>query len=94
MEPRCRTPHLCVGSEHWAYLMLETQDLCLVESQDICSVVTQDMCCVESYVSLSQTETCLSQTEMSLSDRAICLSQTQSLRHRCANLRVQIPQQI
>ena len=39
---------LCVGSEHWAYLIAETQDMCLVESQDICLVETQDMCCVES----------------------------------------------
>ena len=39
---------LCVGSEHWAYLIVETQDMCLVESQDICLVETQDMCCVES----------------------------------------------
>ena len=39
---------LCVGSEHWAYLTVETQDMCLVESQDICLVETQDMCCVES----------------------------------------------
>ena len=38
---------LCVGSEHWAYLIVETQDMCL-ESQDICLVETQDMCCVES----------------------------------------------
>jgi len=36
------------GSEHWAYLIVETQDMCLVESQDICLVETQDMCCVES----------------------------------------------
>ena len=39
---------LCVGSEHWAYLIVETQDMCLVESQDICLAETQDMCCVES----------------------------------------------
>ena len=39
---------LCVGCEHWAYLSVETQDMCLVESQDICLVETQDMCCVES----------------------------------------------
>ena len=39
---------LCVGSEHWAYLIVETQDMCLVESQDIFLVETQDMCCVES----------------------------------------------
>ena len=39
---------LCVGSEHWAYLTVETQDLVLVESQDICLVETQDTCCVES----------------------------------------------
>ncbi len=39
---------LCVGSERWAYLIVETQDMCLVESQDICLVETQDMCCVES----------------------------------------------
>ena len=35
-------------AEHWAYLTVETQDMCLVESQDICLVETQDMCCVES----------------------------------------------
>ena len=35
-------------AEHWAYLMVETQNMCLVESQDICLVETQDMCCVES----------------------------------------------
>ena len=39
---------LCDGSEHWAYLTVETQDMCLVESQDICLVETQGMCCVES----------------------------------------------
>ena len=39
---------LCVGCEHWAYLSVEMQDMCLVESQDICFVETQDMCCVES----------------------------------------------
>ncbi len=39
---------LCVGSEHWAYLTVETQDMCLAESQDIRLVGTQDMCCVES----------------------------------------------
>ena len=39
---------LGVGSEHWAYLIAETQDMCLVEIQDICLVETQDMCCVES----------------------------------------------
>ena len=39
---------LCVGSEHWAYLIVETQNICLVEIQDICLVETQDMCCVES----------------------------------------------
>ena len=39
---------LCVGSELCAYLIVETQDMCLVESQDICLVETQDMCCVES----------------------------------------------
>ena len=39
---------LCVGCEHWAYLSVETQDMCLVESQDICLVETQDMCCVGS----------------------------------------------
>ena len=33
---------LCVGSEHWAYLTVETQDMCLVESQDICLVETQE----------------------------------------------------
>ena len=38
---------LCVGCEHWAYLSVEMQDMCLVESQDICFVETQDMCCVE-----------------------------------------------
>ena len=38
---------LCAGSEHWAYLVVETQDS-LVESQDIRPVETQDMCCVES----------------------------------------------
>ena len=37
---------LCVGCEHWAYLNVEMQDMCLVESQDICLVETQDMCCV------------------------------------------------
>ena len=37
----------CVGCEHWAYLSVEMQDMCLVESQDICFVETQDMCCVE-----------------------------------------------
>ena len=40
--------NLCVGCEHWAYLSVEMQDMCLVESQDICRVETQDMCCVES----------------------------------------------
>ncbi len=40
---------LCVGSEHWAYLIVETQDMCLVESQDVRLVETQDKCCVESY---------------------------------------------
>ena len=39
---------LCVGYEHWAYLSVETQDMCLVESQDICLVEMQDMYCVES----------------------------------------------
>ena len=39
---------LCVGCEHWAYLSVEMQDMCLVESQDICLVETQDMYCVES----------------------------------------------
>ncbi len=39
---------LCVGSERWAYLIVETPGLCLVESQDICLVETQNMCCVES----------------------------------------------
>ena len=39
---------LCVGCERWAYLTVETQDMCLVESQGICLVETQDMCCVES----------------------------------------------
>ena len=39
---------LCVGSEHWAYLIVETQDVCLVESQGICLFETQDMFCVES----------------------------------------------
>ena len=38
----------CVGCEHWAYLSVEMQDMCLVESQDICLVETQDMCCVGS----------------------------------------------
>ena len=38
---------LCVGCEHWAYLSVEMQDMCLVESQDICLVETQDMCCVD-----------------------------------------------
>ena len=38
---------LCVGCEHWAYLSVEMQDMCLVESQDICLVETQDMCCVK-----------------------------------------------
>ena len=33
---------LCVGCEHWAYLSVETEDLCLVESQDICLVETQE----------------------------------------------------
>ena len=33
--------------QHWAYLSVEMQDMCLVESQDICFVETQDMCCVE-----------------------------------------------
>ena len=33
-------------AEHWAYLIVETQDMRLVESQDICLVETQDMCCV------------------------------------------------
>ena len=35
---------LCVGSEHWAYLIVETHDMCLVESQNIRLVETQDMC--------------------------------------------------
>ena len=39
---------LCVGSERWAYLIVETQDMCLGESQDIRHVETQDMCCAES----------------------------------------------
>ena len=39
---------LCVGSEHWAYLIVETQDMCPVESQEIRIVETQAMCCVES----------------------------------------------
>ena len=39
---------LCVGCDNWAYLSVETQDMCLVESQDICLVETQDMCCVDS----------------------------------------------
>ena len=39
---------LCVGCEHWAYLSVEMQDMCLVESQDICLVEAQDMCCVGS----------------------------------------------
>ena len=39
---------LCVGCEHWAYLSVEVQDMCLVESQDICLIETQDTCCVES----------------------------------------------
>ena len=38
---------LCVGSEHWAYLTVETQDVSLVESQGICLVETQGVCCVE-----------------------------------------------
>ena len=33
---------------HWAYLSVETKDMCRVESQDICLVETQDMGCVES----------------------------------------------
>ena len=39
---------LSVGSENWAYLVVETQDMCLAESQDIRLVETQDMRCVES----------------------------------------------
>ena len=31
------------SSEHWAYLIVETQDKCLVESQDICLRETLDM---------------------------------------------------
>ena len=38
---------LCVGCEHWAYLSVEMQDMCLVESQDICLVEMLDMCCVK-----------------------------------------------
>ena len=38
---------LSIGCEHWAYLSVETYDMCLVESQDICLLATQDMCCVE-----------------------------------------------
>ena len=37
----------CDGSGHWAYLFVETQDMCIVESRDIRLVETQDMCCVE-----------------------------------------------
>ena len=36
---------LCVGCEHWAYLSVEMQDMCLVESQDIRLAEMQDMCC-------------------------------------------------
>ena len=39
---------VCAGSEHWAYLVVETQDMLLVESPSICLVETQDMCCVDS----------------------------------------------
>ena len=34
---------LCAGSEQSAYLIVETQDMCLAESQDICLVEMQDM---------------------------------------------------
>ena len=39
---------LCVGCEQWAYLGVETSDMCLVERQEIWLFETQDMCCVES----------------------------------------------
>ena len=45
---------LCVGCEHWAYLNVEMQDMCLVESQDICLVETQDMCLVSFVLALSE----------------------------------------
>ena len=44
----CRLPS--AGHEHWAYLSVETQGMCLVESEDICHVEVQDMCCLESQV--------------------------------------------
>ncbi len=34
---------LCVGSEHWAYLIVETQDMRLVGRQDIRLVETQEL---------------------------------------------------
>ena len=36
-------------AEHWAYLAVETQDMCLAACQDIRLAATPDMCCVESY---------------------------------------------
>ncbi len=45
---RPKAASLCAGSEHWAYLIVEMQDMCLVESQDIRLVQMQDVCCVES----------------------------------------------
>ncbi len=52
---------LCVGSEHWAHLIFETQDMCLVESQDIRLVESQDICLVAS------------QTIRLVESQAICL---------------------
>ena len=47
-RPKAASFVLAVNTGQWAYLSVETQDMCLVESQDICLVETQDMCCVES----------------------------------------------
>ena len=45
---RLGNDQLLLGSEHWTYLSVDTQDMCLAERQDVCLVETQDMCCVES----------------------------------------------
>ena len=36
---------LCVGCEDWAYLSVETKDMCLVESQNI-ALLTRNTCAV------------------------------------------------
>ena len=35
---------LFVGSEHWAYLIVETQDMCLVESQEVGRYMRATLC--------------------------------------------------